>query len=186
MFFVLFAVLILLPIAELWLLIQVGSQIGALPTIAMVVLIALIGAWLLRRQSLAALLKADSALRAGRMPVEAVADGAGLMVAALLIMMPGLITSAIGALMLVPPIRQWLAKWAMRRWLANAITIGPGAFKPGSGSNRQGPFSQRSPRDDLGGPVIDGEFEPVADDPAAEPAVAAERGKRQSPWSKRR
>jgi UPF0716 protein FxsA len=195
-FYILFALFILLPLAEIWVLIQVGSVIGALPTIALMIAISLIGAWLVRQQSLSALLKAQAALSSGHMPVGAVADGAGLMLAAVLIMTPGLITSTIGTLLLVPPIRRFLAGWTMRRLLANATIISSGGRHRGSHrhsgrASEARPASEDSgPRRDLGGgPVIDGEFEtldnPDPDDEAVvEPGNSSKPGG-SSPWRKR-
>jgi UPF0716 protein FxsA len=175
--YVLFAVFIVLPLLELWVLIQVGTVIGALPTIGLIVAISLFGAWMVRRQSLAALLKAQASLNGGLMPVGAVADGAGLMLAALLIMTPGLITSAVGAVLLVPAIRRLFTGWVMRTLLKNAVVMQSGfpgrAQRSHQGRPRQSNSNESIRRPQSAdaaqrgkGPVIDAEYEAM-DDPDA-------------------
>jgi UPF0716 protein FxsA len=161
LFYVLLALLIVVPLVELYILIQVGSVIGALPTIAMVIGISIFGAWMLKRQGMSALLKADAAMKSGKMPVEAVLDSVALIAAGALLMTPGLLTDALGVLLLIPPVRRRIARALLYRLMKNGMfkvqtfsTRSSGARS--SGGPQSKPGGGRSGKD---GPVIDGEFE---------------------------
>ncbi len=106
---------IILPVAELVVLIQVGSVIGALNTVALVFLTAIIGAWLLRQQGLATLLRANQRLNSGELPAKEVAEGLILAVGGAMLLAPGFITDAFGFLCLLPGTRHWLAAQALKR-----------------------------------------------------------------------
>ncbi len=106
----LFLALFILPFLEIYVLITVGGLIGFLPTVALVLGLSLFGAYLLRQQGLAALFKAQGALASGRMPLDAMVDGAGLTLAAGLLVTPGLITDAMGFALLIPQVRRWVLK----------------------------------------------------------------------------
>lgn len=109
--------LFLLPFLEIYVLIAVGGVIGVLPAIALVLGLSVFGAFLLRRQGLAALFTVQESLGKGEMPVGAILDGLGLTVAAVLLITPGLITDAFGFILLVPPIRRWVTAQALARLL---------------------------------------------------------------------
>lgn len=115
----LIALFILGPLAEIYVLLTVGGAIGVWPVIAACIATAVIGGFILRLQGLAALGGARRDLEAGRVPVEAVADGVFLAIAAPLLMTPGFITDAIGFSLLIPPFRRWIARrilfWLRRR-----------------------------------------------------------------------
>lgn len=112
---VFFLILFILPFLEIYVLITVGGAIGFLPTVLLVLGLSLFGAFLLRRQGLAALFKAQGALASGRMPLDAMIDGAGLTLAAGLLVTPGLITDAMGFALLAPPVRRWVLRWIFGR-----------------------------------------------------------------------
>jgi UPF0716 protein FxsA len=103
------------PLAELYLLLAVGGAIGALPVIALCIATAVAGGLILRWQGLAAIKAAQSDLRDGRVPVEAAVDAVFLVLAAPMLMLPGFITDAMGFLLLIPPVRHFLARAALRR-----------------------------------------------------------------------
>ncbi|GIK76958.1 MAG: hypothetical protein BroJett022_06480 [Actinomycetes bacterium] len=120
---VLFLVLlfIVLPIAELYLIIQVGGAIGVWPTIALLLIDSFLGAWLLRAQGRSAWRRFQEALGTGRVPAKEVYDGAAIIFGAALLMSPGFITDIAGFLLLIPPSRA-----ALRRFmLAVARRVGP-------------------------------------------------------------
>lgn len=119
----LIALFVLGPIAEIYLLLTVGGAIGAWPVVAACIATAAIGGAILRVQGLAALAGAQRDLEQGRVPVEAAADAVFLAVAAPLLMTPGFITDSIGFLMLVPPVRHWIARRALL-WLRRRIDSG--------------------------------------------------------------
>jgi UPF0716 protein FxsA len=115
----LFLVFILLPIAELWLIIEIGGAIGILPTLALLVVDSLVGAALARSQSRAAWERFNLALAEGRVPAKEVFDGAMIILGGALLLTPGFITDVFGLVLLIPPtralIRGFLARLLGRR-----------------------------------------------------------------------
>jgi UPF0716 protein FxsA len=103
------------PIAEIALLLTVGNAIGVWPVIALCLGTAFLGAVIMRAQGLSALRSAEKDIAEGKVPVEAAADAVFLVVAAPLLMTPGFITDATGFLLLVPPVRRFLAREALKR-----------------------------------------------------------------------
>jgi UPF0716 protein FxsA len=95
-----------LPVFELYLLIQVGSRIGALPTIGLTILTAVIGGVLVRLQGLSVLGRVRASLDRGDVPALEMLDGALLLIAGFLLLLPGFVTDAIGFLLLVPVVRR--------------------------------------------------------------------------------
>jgi UPF0716 protein FxsA len=162
---------IAIPIVEIWLLIAVGGVIGALPTIGLVVLTAMIGMAMIRAQGTDALRRAQMAVDRGQPPVGPIVDGAFLLVAGALLLTPGFVTDTIGFLCLVPPVRRLAAAWIWSRF-GDRITVRGGGEAPRAGSAAG---SRR------GGPIIEGEFEEIPrpdGDPRSEPGPA----RRDSPW----
>lgn len=117
-----------MPLAEIAVLVKVGGLIGLWPTLAIVILTAVAGTWLLRLQGFQTWQRAQAALQRGEAPVAEVLDGMFLFAAALLMVTPGLITDAAGFLFLVPPVRhavaKWLVNWAIR---SGRLQVYPGA-----------------------------------------------------------
>lgn len=107
---VLLLVFIAVPLLEIALLIKAGSSFGFWPTIAIVIFTAFLGTFMLRWQGLSVMARANEALRAGRMPVESVADGVFLLLAGAFLLTPGLLTDGVGFAFLVPQVRRWLGK----------------------------------------------------------------------------
>ena len=102
---VLVLLFIVLPIAELYVIIKVGEAIGVLPTIALLVLDSFLGASLLRSQGRAAWRRFNEALSQGRVPAREVFDGAMVILGGAFLITPGFITDVIGLLLLLPPTR---------------------------------------------------------------------------------
>jgi UPF0716 protein FxsA len=139
---------IVLPIVELWLLIKVGSIIGALPTIALVILTAIIGSQLVRHQGLMVLRRVRETQARNEPPALALLDGAALLFAGFLLIMPGFITDTLGFLLLVPKLRERIA----RALLARVVILSPA----GAGSRYAGRGQGRRRRDNPN--VIEGEY----------------------------
>ncbi|MBI5368227.1 MAG: FxsA family protein [Planctomycetes bacterium] len=152
MFFWLFALFTLVPIVELSLLIQIGGRLGVLPTLALVFGTGALGAWMARRQGLRALHAVQADLTAGRMPAESLLDGILILLGAVLLITPGVLTDALGLALLVPPVRQvfrvFLRAWAAQR--IHVVTFGPG----GSPSGRATPRATPTPHTILEAEVI--------------------------------
>lgn len=94
------------PLVELYFLIEVGSVIGALPTILVSIFTAVLGGALVRMQGMSVLLRVRESLDREEAPALEMMEGAVLMVSGLLLLLPGFITDAFGFLMLVPPVRK--------------------------------------------------------------------------------
>jgi len=102
---VLFVLFIVVPIVELAVLIQVGQVIGPWWTIAVLVLVSAVGAWLVKREGLKAWRRFRTALDEARLPTREVVDGALLLFAGALLLTPGFLTDILGLLLAVPPTR---------------------------------------------------------------------------------
>ena len=100
-----FALLVVLFIAELWVLFQVMVHFGVLNTVALMVLMPVLGVWLVKRAGLAVFRRLHATLEAGGVPHREVIDGFLLLFAGFLLIVPGFITGAIGLLLLIPPVR---------------------------------------------------------------------------------
>jgi UPF0716 protein FxsA len=101
-------VLLGLPLVEIYLMIKVGSVIGALPTILLSIFTAIIGTWLVRVQGFGIVWRIRDAMARDQIPALELLDGALLLVAGFFLILPGFITDAVGFLLLVPPLRRWL------------------------------------------------------------------------------
>lgn len=113
------ALLILLiaaPLLELYVAIQVASVIGGWNTIATLLLIGAVGAWLLRRQGAATLRRGQIALAEGRIPDRELLDGLLLAIAAGLMIAPGFVSDALGILLLLPPVRALIRPLVLKRF----------------------------------------------------------------------
>lgn len=114
---VLFLLFIVMPIVEMYILIKVGGLIGGLYTIGLVLLTALIGVTLLKRQGLSTLMTAQQKMNSGQMPVTEMAEGLMLAIAGALLLTPGFVTDTIGFILLTPVLRQHLAERLFKLWL---------------------------------------------------------------------
>ena len=134
---ILFLAFVLVPIVEIGLFIQVGGQIGLIPTLAVVVVTALLGSALARSQGLRTLARAREEMARNAVPVGAMADGVMILVAGVLLLTPGFFTDGLGFALLVPPVRAWVAGRIMKRLTVHAV--GPGGARP------QDPFQTGHP-----------------------------------------
>lgn len=110
MFRSLFILFLLVPLIEIYFLIQVGSVIGAAWTVFLVVATAVIGAGLLRLQGFSTLQRAQHTMAQGQLPAVAMLEGVALLFSGALLLTPGFFTDAVGFALLVPMIRQGLIK----------------------------------------------------------------------------
>jgi UPF0716 protein FxsA len=124
------AVLLIWPLVEIALFVVVGGWIGLWPTLGIVVGTALLGVWLIRQQGLQAGEGIRRAMAARTDPAAGLATGMLGLVAALLLILPGFLTDAIGLLLLVPPVRRSAATALARRSGTAAAAWGAGARRP--------------------------------------------------------
>jgi len=132
---------ILVPLAELAVIIAVGKAVGVLATLLMLLAFSLFGAWLAKREGLAAWRRFQLAMAEGRVPTREVADGAMILLAGALLLTPGFLTDLVGLVLLVPPSRALARRWApalarrrafRRRTRITVTGPGPGAGPGGS------------------------------------------------------
>ncbi|NWF39415.1 exlusion protein FxsA [Mariprofundus sp. NF] len=126
----LFALFILVPLLELWLLIEVGSGIGGLSTIALCLLTAALGGFLIRYQGVSTLIDAQKRMAHGEAPVDHGFHGVMIALAGVLLFTPGFITDSIGFLLLVPQLRQLLINKALPAVQIPGSPNGPGQSRP--------------------------------------------------------
>ena len=116
MFLLLVLLFIAVPIFEIYLIIQVGQAIGALNTIALLIIDSLVGSILMRSQGRAAWRRFNEAIAAGRVPAREVFDGALVIFGGALLLTPGFATDAFGLLLLLPPTRAFVRRILVRRF----------------------------------------------------------------------
>ncbi len=117
----LFLLFTLVPMLEIYFLVEIGRAIGVVDTLLLVFLTGLIGAWLARRQGLQALFQVRMNLQQGIMPAEEIIDALLILVAGLVLLTPGLLTDFTGILLLIPSCRRWFKRYLRRKfdeWLA--------------------------------------------------------------------
>lgn len=114
---ILLALFIIIPIAEIWLIIQVGHSIGALNTVGLLILDSLLGTWLFKTEGTKAWTRLNEALAAGRMPTKELVDGALIVLGGALLVTPGFFTDVLGLLCVLPFTRPGVRALIMRRAL---------------------------------------------------------------------
>jgi UPF0716 protein FxsA len=132
---------VVVPIAELAVIIQVGQAIGVLPTIAILVADSVLGSVLMRAQGRASWRRLTAALSAGRAPAREAIDGALVIFGGALLLTPGFLTDILGLLLLLPPTRAVFRRVLTRRFAARMLRsmaargrMGGGAGRPPGGS----------------------------------------------------
>lgn len=102
---VLVLLFLVVPLAELYVIIQVGQAFGALNTIALLILISAAGAWLVKREGMSVLRRFQRSVEAGSVPGKEIADGVMILFAGALLLSPGFLTDILGIALLLPPVR---------------------------------------------------------------------------------
>jgi UPF0716 protein FxsA len=123
MFIRLILLFTLLPLAELFILLKVGSMIGLLNTIILVIGTATLGAYLAKRQGIETLNRIRQQLEHGALPAEELIDGLLILIAAIVLITPGLLTDTFGFLLLIPQTRRWLKRY-VQEFFKNRIARG--------------------------------------------------------------
>ncbi|MGR3621225.1 FxsA family protein [Pseudophaeobacter sp.] len=152
----LFLAFLMVPLIEIGLFIQVGGAIGLWPTLAIVVLTAVLGTSLVRSQGRLALGQMRNSFQTLSDPAEPLAHGAMILFAGALLLTPGFFTDALGFALLMPPVRM-----AVYRYISKRITVSQFQMGPGSAQGRHspgGPANHQPNNSD----IIDGDFEEVA------------------------
>jgi UPF0716 protein FxsA len=118
----LFLAFTLIPIIELYLLIETGTIIGALNTVILVIATGFAGAWLARLQGMQTMIRVRSSLQQGIMPTEELMDALLIFMAGIVLLTPGFITDAAGLLLLIPETRNHFKRflrYKFDRWIQN-------------------------------------------------------------------
>ena len=118
----LFLAFTLIPIIELYLLIEVGTIIGALNTVILVIVTGFAGAWLARMQGMQTMIRVRSSLQQGIMPTEELMDALLIFMAGIVLLTPGFVTDAAGLLLLIPETRNHFKRflrYKFDRWIQN-------------------------------------------------------------------
>lgn len=136
--------LLVIPLLEIAVFIAVGNLIGLWPTLALVVLTAIAGTVLLRRQGLSTLARIQAEMRAGRVPGQELVSGVIIAVAGVLLLVPGLVTDTLGLVLFVPGVRAAIYRYLKTR----VVVVGAREFK---GARRERPTQARPDVVDLSG-----------------------------------
>ncbi|HWW67748.1 MAG TPA: FxsA family protein [Solirubrobacterales bacterium] len=135
---ILIALFIVVPIAELYVIVKVGESIGVWPTLALLLADALLGVLLLRHQGRGAWRRFNAALSERRFPGREVADGLMIAVGATLLLTPGFITDVFGFILLAPPTRA-IVRRAMRIYFGRRFVVVGLAGQAGRTANGRSP-----------------------------------------------
>jgi UPF0716 protein FxsA len=142
---------IVVPIVELFVIIQVGEAIGVLPTIALLIADSIIGSMLMRSQGRLAWRRFNAAISEGRMPHREVADGALIIFGGALLLTPGFVSDVLGIILLLPPTRALVRNLLTRRLLPR-IVVSRFGVPPATGAGAP----RRRPRRDPDGADVEG------------------------------
>jgi UPF0716 protein FxsA len=144
-FFLLLALFVVVPILEIYVIIQVGQAIGALWTIALLIADSILGALLMKSQGRAAWRRFQLAVQEGRVPAREVLDGALVIFGGAFLLTPGFCSDIVGALLLLPPTRAVIRRILMRRFTFGVVSgampkrgVPPRRRPPGPGAPGQG------------------------------------------------
>ena len=153
------ALLLGVPIIEIALFITVGDWIGLWPTLALVVVTAVAGTILLRRQGLSVLRRLRMTLDRNELPVVEMFDGACVLVAGVCLLTPGFLTDTVGFLLFLAPVRTLMAA-GLLRWAVSRADVRVYRSRTGGGPG-SGPDGGAGRGSGTGGPVIEGEYRDV-------------------------
>ncbi len=145
---ILLLIFIVVPLIEIYLLIAVGSVIGPLATILLVLGTAVVGVYLLRQQAFSTVARLHSALQNGELPTTMMLEGVILLLCGALLLTPGFFTDTLGFMMLMPNFR----RWAIEQIIARVTLSSAAHFNGSNRANNTPPEAQHGPR------TIEGEF----------------------------
>ncbi len=112
---VLVVLFLLVPLAELYVIIQVGQAFGALNTIALLIIVGAVGAWLVKREGMRVWRRFQQQVEAGAVPSREIADGVMILLAGALLLSPGFLSDLAGIALLLPPVRAVVRAGLMTR-----------------------------------------------------------------------
>ena len=153
---VLALVFVVLPVVEIYVLIQIGQVIGAWWTVLLLIADGFLGSWLMKREGTRAWTALRAALTERRMPARELADGALILIGGTLLVTPGFVSDVAG-LFCVLPVTRPVARAALTRYLTRRLLAGATGGKPTGGKRGEDPRTRRRPRPDsvVQGEVVD-------------------------------
>ena len=134
MFAVLLLLFVIVPLVELYVIIQVGQAIGAVPTIALLLADSVLGSMLMRSQGRAAWRRFQAAVAEGRTPAREVLDGVLVIFGGAFLLTPGFVTDVVGVVLLMPPTRALVRRGLVRRLLPRVVVTAAGRARPRRGT----------------------------------------------------
>lgn len=129
---------LLLPILELFVFVEVAQAIGFLPALLWIVAASVAGAWLVKREGLSALRRANDKVARGELPTDELASGVLILFGGALMLAPGFITDVVGLVLLLPPTRALLRGTVKRRFVSGPIVVTRTGVAGGFGTPRRG------------------------------------------------
>jgi UPF0716 protein FxsA len=145
MFGLLFVLFTVVPAVELYLLIQIGKVIGGGPTVALVIAMGVLGAWLAKREGIQILTTVVEEARRGIPPADRLVEGVLVIVGSILLITPGVLTDVVGFLFLLPPTRRLFVAptkaWLGRHFVVQGLDVGP--IRPGPAAREAQPKQDR-------------------------------------------
>ncbi len=159
-------VLLSVPLLEIGVLVKVGQWLGLWWTLGLVLATAILGSAVIANQGFNAPFRMQEAIQRGETPIATMFDGALLWTAGFLLITPGFIADGLGLILLIPPARRLLARWAAKQFFGMAdFDVEIRTSRTAQGGNRPHPGEPSRPSEGRGGggepedgPVIEGEF----------------------------
>jgi UPF0716 protein FxsA len=123
MFLLIIALVVVAPLLELYVIVQVGGHIGLLPTVALLIAVSAVGTSLIKREGIKVYREFVAAIQRGEEPAEQMVHGVCLLAAGVLMLAPGFISDIVSIALLVPPTRHLIVKLVLRRSSAKVTVI---------------------------------------------------------------
>lgn len=137
---ILLLLFVVVPIAELYVIIRVGASIGFLNTLAVIIAVGFIGSWLVKREGMRTWVRFNQTLASGQVPAKEMVDGVLILGAGALLLTPGFLSDVFGILMLFPPTRAALRAYVLKRVKAGNFVVRTTFMGGASNTGRQGPI----------------------------------------------
>jgi UPF0716 protein FxsA len=116
-------IFLVVPIAELYVIVQASQAIGFLNTLGLLIVVSIVGAWLVKREGLRVWGRFQQQVAAGQSPSREIADGVCILAAGVLLIAPGFMSDALGVLLLLPPTRALLRPVLVRRFAGSSRVV---------------------------------------------------------------
>jgi len=150
---VLLLAFLVVPIVELYVFVQVADAIGFLPTLAWIVVISIVGAWMVKREGLQALRRANARVARGQVPTDELVNGVLILVGGALLLTPGFFTDVLGLVLVLPPTRALLRGSVKRRFVAaGPIVVHRSTLRGSGGRGGRGDVWDADSWEEPGGP----------------------------------